>query len=332
MKPSQCDCSTARSAVDRRGFVKGLAAAAALVLPGRSLQAGLYSGPSRTSAAETAVTELYRTLTDDQKKVLCLPFDHEKRHRISANWHVTEPTLGQQNFFTSMQRELTTRIVRGLCSEEGYARLTRQMDEDAGGLHEFSVAFFGVPGDEAQPFEFMLTGRHLTLRADGNTVDRAAFGGPIIYGHDQVDPVASKNIYYYQTQQTDAVFRSLTADQAAKALVAQAPAETAVQLQGDAGKFAGIQVGELSAEQKQQVEQALKVLLAPYRTEDVSEVMDIVKSSGGMDQLHMAFYSQGDLSGDKTWDIWRVEGPSFVWHYRGAPHVHAYINIGTRKA
>lgn len=60
--------------------------------------------------------------------------------------------------------------------------------------------------------------------------------------------------------------------------------------------------------------------------------MDIVKSSGGMDQLHMAFYSQGDLSGDKTWDIWRVEGPSFVWHYRGAPHVHAYINIGTRKA
>ncbi|MFN9035268.1 MAG: hypothetical protein ACK5YO_03165, partial [Planctomyces sp.] len=80
------------------------------------------------------------------------------------------------------------------------------------------------------------------------------------------------------------------------------------------------------------VEQALKVLLAPYRTEDVSEVMDIVKSSGGMDQLHMAFYSQGDLSGDKTWDIWRVEGPSFVWHYRGAPHVHAYINIGTKKA
>ncbi|MFM7837115.1 MAG: hypothetical protein ACKPJD_35420, partial [Planctomycetaceae bacterium] len=110
------------------------------------------------------------------------------------------------------------------------------------------------------------------------------------------------------------------------------PAEAAVQLQGEGGKFAGIRVGELNAEQKQQVEQTLKVLLAPYRTEDVSEVMEIVKSSGGLDQLHMAFYSQGDLSGDKTWDIWRVEGPSFVWHYRGAPHVHAYINIGMKKA
>ena len=93
-----------------------MAAAAAIVLPGRVLQAGLYSGPSRTSAAETAVTELHKTLTDEQKKVLCLPFEHEKRQRISANWHVTEPTLGQQNFYTSMQRELTTRIVKGLCS------------------------------------------------------------------------------------------------------------------------------------------------------------------------------------------------------------------------
>ena len=332
MKSDSCGCSGNSPSVDRRSFVKGMAAAAAIVLPGRALQAGLYSGPSRTSAAETAVTELHKTLTDEQKKVLCLPFEHEKRQRISANWHVTEPTLGQQNFYTSMQRELTTRIVKGLCSEEGYARLTRQMDEDAGGLHEFSIAFFGDPTDQAQPFEFVLTGRHLTLRADGNTVDRAAFGGPIIYGHDQVDPVASKNIYFYQTQQTDAVFRSLTAEQAMKAVVAQAPAEAAVQLQGAAGKFSGIRVGELNMEQKQQVEQTLKVLLAPYRSEDVSEVMETLKTSGGLDQLHMAFYSQGDLGNDRTWDIWRVEGPSFVWHYRGAPHVHAYINIGTKKA
>jgi hypothetical protein len=44
----------------------------------------------------------------------------------------------------------------------------------------------------------------------------------------------------------------------------------------------------------------------------------------------MAFYEQGDLEGDKVWDIWRLEGPSFVWHFRGAPHVHAYINIAQR--
>ena len=58
--------------------------------------------------------------------------------------------------------------------------------------------------------------------------------------------------------------------------------------------------------------------------------MEIVKAAGGVDKLHMAFYEQGDLEGDKVWDIWRLEGPSFVWHFRGAPHVHAYINIAQR--
>ena len=241
---------------------------------------------------------------------------------------MTEPTLGE-NFYTTQQREMIARIVKGLCSEEGHERMERQMNDDAGGLHEFSVAMFGEPG--AGAFEFMLTGRHLTLRADGNSVDKAAFGGPIVYGHDQVEKDASKNIYFYQTQQTNKVFKSLTEEQAAKALLTAAPKEAAVQLQGEAGKFAGIQVAELNADQKSEVEKTLGVLLAPYRKEDVDEVMEILKESGGVDHLHMAFFQQEDIGEDKTWDIWRVEGPSFVWHFRGAPHVHAYINIGQLK-
>ena len=27
------------------------------------------------------------------------------------------------------------------------------------------------------------------------------------------------------------------------------------------------------------------------------------------------------------WDNWRLEGPSFVWHYRGFPHVHVWVNV-----
>jgi hypothetical protein len=315
--------------LDRRAFVKAVAASSLVALPARAFGAGLFAGPSRNSAAETAVAEFYKTLSDDQKKVLCFPFEHELRHRISANWHVTKPTLGER-IYSTQQRELISRILKGLCSEEGHERLTRQMDEDAGGLHEFSVALFGEPG-EGQ-FEFMLTGRHLTLRADGDSVDKAAFGGPIVYGHDQVEKDASKNIYFYQTQQTDAVFQSLTEDQKAKALLETAPAEAAVQIQGENGTFSGIKVADMKDEQKAMVQKTMGILLAPYRKEDVEEVMQILNESGGVDQLHMAFYQQGDIGGDKTWDIWRVEGPSFVWHYRGAPHVHAYINIGHRKA
>ena len=27
---------------------------------------------------------------------------------------------------------------------------------------------------------------------------------------------------------------------------------------------------------------------------------------------------------------WRVEGPAFVWHFRGAPHVHVWVNVAHR--
>jgi hypothetical protein len=28
-----------------------------------------------------------------------------------------------------------------------------------------------------------------------------------------------------------------------------------------------------------------------------------------------------------VWDNWRIEGPSFVWYYRGCPHVHVWVNV-----
>ena len=30
---------------------------------------------------------------------------------------------------------------------------------------------------------------------------------------------------------------------------------------------------------------------------------------------------------DGVWDIWQVEGPSMLWLFRGAPHVHTWVHI-----
>ena len=116
--------------------------------------------------------------------------------------------------------------------------------------------------------------------------------------------------------------------QARRALLREAPAEESVGLKGRDARFPGIAVSEFSNDQQQLVEETVKTLLAPYRSEDVDEAMAVLKSSGGFNSLHMAFYRQGDVRRDGVWDIWRIGGPSFVWHFRGAPHVHAYINIG----
>lgn len=314
--------------VSRRRFVRTVAGASVLAaLGGNQVSAGLFAGPSPSSAAETAVTEFYKSLSDAQKQKVCFEFGHKLRTRINANWHITDPRVGD-TFYTDAQRKMIDRVIRGLASEDGYKTLQTQMDEDDGGVESYSVAVFGKPGEGK--FEFELTGRHLTLRADGNSVDRAAFGGPIVYGHGEEDPQA--NLFYNQTKQTNEVFKSLDAGQAKQALITKgAPKESAVQIQGKSGTFPGISVSQLKDDQKKLVEKTLRTILAPYREEDRDEVMDIVKNSGGVDALSMAFYKQGDLKSDGIWDIWRVEGPSFVWHFRGAPHVHAYINIGHRK-
>jgi len=28
-----------------------------------------------------------------------------------------------------------------------------------------------------------------------------------------------------------------------------------------------------------------------------------------------------------VWDVWQLESPTMVWYFRGAPHVHVWVNI-----
>jgi hypothetical protein len=322
-------CPDCDSTQTRRDFLRTAGNAALAGAAGSLLvpRAGLFAAPSKTSAAETAVGRFYTSLSDSQRSAICLPFNDPARHKISANWHITKPTIGE-DFFSNDQRALITEIVKGITSEDGYERLVKQMEHDDGGINFYSVAVFGKPGEG--PFQWEMTGRHLTMRADGDTVDQAAFGGPIVYGHGEEEP--ADNLFHYQTKATDEVFRALDANQAKLALIETAPSEAAVPIQGPNGNFPGIPVAELSADQRELVENTLRTLLAPYRQEDVDEVMEVLKTSGGVESLHMAYYKQDDLKSDSVWDIWRIEGPSFVWHFRGAPHVHAYINIGGAKS
>jgi hypothetical protein len=323
---SNLSCPDCDGELSRREFVRTLggAAVAAGLVPAFVPQFAK-AAPKPTSPAETAVKRFYDTLSATQREAICFPFNDERGKRISANWHVTKPTIGS-DFYTVEQRKLIEEVLRGVTSEDGYERFQKQMEYDDGGMNFYSVAVLGEPGGEK--FQWMMTGRHLTIRADGNTVDNAAFGGPIVYGHGESDP--KDNLYHYQTKRANDVFAALDPKQRDKALVDNAPRESAVLLQGESGQFPGIPVGELSADQKQLVEDVVKVILAPYRQEDVEEALAYLKAGGGFDKLRLAFYKQGDLTNDQVWDIWRVEGPTFVWHFRGAPHVHTYVNIGQK--
>jgi hypothetical protein len=309
---------------DRRRFLK----ASVATLAAASIPRFAHAASTPKSAAETVVAEFYQSLSDPQRKEICRPFDDNLRRRVNANWHVTKPVVSD-DFYSDSQRAMIEKIVRGVTSADGYKRLEEQMEYDDGGLGSYSVAMFGEP--TAAQFQWLLTGRHLTLRADGNTLEGRAFGGPIVYGHGE-ESSAADNLFYYQTKRVNEVFASLNASQSALALGNTPPDETQVQLQGPSGKFAGVAVNDLSSDQKTLVRDVLGTILAPYRDEDAQEAMAIIDSNGGIESLRFAFYKNEDLEQDGIWDMWRIEGPSAVIHFRGAPHVHAYIHIGEVKA
>ena len=64
-----------------------------------------------------------------------------------------------------------------------------------------------------------------------------------------------------------------------------------------------------------------------FRADDKEEALECLKKQGGLDTCSLSFYSDKDIGKDGVWDNWRLEGPSFVWYFRGEPHVHVWVNI-----
>jgi hypothetical protein len=324
--------------VSRRDFVKTASAAALAasvpILGGRTaLATQTQVGPTAKSPAETAVARFYKSLKDDQKKLICFPFDNPLRSKVNNNWAIVKPTIDD---LTKEQQVLCKEIFKNLCSEEGYERFDKQMAEDYGGFENYHVAVFGEPGSE-RPFEWVLTGRHNTMRADGNSVEGAAFGGPIFYGHAShsfnEDAKHTDNVWWYQGIQANKIFASLDEKQKMKALVQKDEGDSprVIELKGEKLPLTGLSVAELDGQQKQMAQQLLKDLTSPFRAFDVEEVQECLKDAGGADKLRLTFFKEGDIGDDGVWDIWKLEGPAFAWFFHGSPHVHTWVNIA-RKA
>jgi hypothetical protein len=333
----------------RRDFLRTVGATAAvsaggILLPLGRAGAGILrpedakpAKPEKTS--ENWVAALHETLSADQKKVMHFPFDHEKRTYVANNWDIVDPAVGAiEKLYTADQQEIIHSIFKSLTTEDGYERFQKQMKDDAGGFGRYTCALFGEPGEK---FEFVLTGRHLTCRVDGNSVEHAAFGGPIFYGHAvefTERPDHPGNVWWHQSRLANEVFQALDGEQRKKATLNFSPEDNAevIRLPGHDVAIAGLRCAELSADQKGLVKKTLESLLGMFRKSDVDEVMKCLEANGGLDEFRMSFFKEGDLGDDGIWDRWKVEGPTFAWYFRGSPHVHVWVNVAsaasTKKA
>jgi hypothetical protein len=171
----------------------------------------------------------------------------------------------------------------------------------------------------------------MTLRCDGDAAEHVAFGGPIFYGHDaggfNEGADHAGNVFWPQAVAANKVYALLDGRQRAAALVAPLPKENAIAFRAAGSEPAGIRVADLAADQRAELERVLAVLLEPYRTRDRDEVRGCLAKQGGLDRCRLAFFKDGDIGHDGVWDNWRLEGPAFVWHFRGAPHVHVWVNV-----
>ena len=179
------DCDSSFDSLARRDFLRVTSAAvAATAIPvlGRAADS-----PQSVKTPETVVKVLYDSLTPEQRKAVCFEWDHQDSKRgllrthVSNNWHITSQTIASP-FYSEDQRRMVRDIFEGLIQPEWHERIDKQLKDDAGGFgRSQNIAIFGKPGEAK--FELVMTGRHMTLRCDGNTADHVAFGGPIFYGH-----------------------------------------------------------------------------------------------------------------------------------------------------
>ena len=310
--------------MSRRDFFKTTVGAIAI----GSLPSGMQAEAAPTS--ETLVTQLFHSLSDEQKTAICFAFDHPLRSKVNNNWMINK---SQKETLGPDQRDLVRQIFLSLHSPEYASKVLSQVTHDSEGEGfeaGTSVALFGQPG--SSNFEFVITGRHCTRRCDGNSVKGAAFGGPIFYGHAakgfREEPDHPGNAYWYQAKRANEVFRMLDGKQRESALVERVREEketATVALTGKRKDLPGIPMEALSADQRLMVRKVLGDLLAPFRKEDVEESLKLIEPQ--FPSLHMAFCKSMDIGNDGVWDVWQIEGPNMIWLFRGAPHVHTWVHI-----
>ncbi len=341
-KPNCPDCEELE-AVDRRGFIRtvsgstaGLVAAGAVAANVPHVLADVPAAAAKRTPkpAEALVRELYASLNDDQKKAAVYPWNHKGSGQTPTRLGMYNRAIfGQHTIgktYNKQQQELVERILKSISSgEEGYSRISRNGTFDGSrALQNCGAYIFGDPSGDQQ-YSWVFSGHHLTVRCDGNSEPGAAFGGPMYYGHS-ANGYSKRNVFNYQTESVKEVFDALNEKQRKAAVLDGTPGERAPSVRFREDGFPGLGASALTADQKKLVERVMRDILSPYRKEDADEVMQIIRTNGGLEKIHLAFYKDRRANDNSRWHFWRLEGPGFVWNYRVLPHVHTYVNIATR--
>lgn len=326
----------------RREFIRVLGAGTAAVALGgmTPLQRAFAARAAKQAEAEALVFELYQTMDAEQRKKLVRPWDAATnggkgvpaRLHVFTNAPVGKSVIGLE--YDKKQVEILDKIFHSICNgEEGYRRMSRSGKFDnSGSFESIGALIYGEPV-EGKKFALVFDGHHLTLRCDGRSEPQTAFGGPLYYGHSP-NGYATTNVFNFQTKVVNEIFAALDDKQREIAVKPGkwVDGDASIKLPGKDARTAGLSIHDMTREQKELTEKAMRELVSPYRKEDGDLVMEIIRANGGMEKISLAFYREGTVSEKEPWTFWRLEGPGFVWSFRALPHIHTFVSISSRIA
>ena len=316
------------SSSDRRGRGAGRRRGAAGRQGRRTIDPG--------AAPETVAKQLYESLNDAQRRKSAST-GTSSRTRSGACCGRASRTTGTSpsrtigsDFYTKDQQAMIKHIFESIIQPDWHKRIDKQLEDDAGGYGEQqSIAMFGKPGDK---FEFVMTGRHMTLRCDGNTTSTWPSAGrsstatpPTASTRSRTTRATSSGPRPWRPTRST---RCSTASSASRRWSTSCPAKQAVASEAPAASSPAFAVTEMSSDQKGLVQGSAAEAdraLSPERSRRSARLPEGARRA--RTSAALAFYSDGDVGNDEVWDSWRLEGPSFVWYFRGAPHVHVWVNV-----
>jgi hypothetical protein len=229
--------------------------------------------------------------------------------------------------FNRKQRQILTDLMHAGLSQEGRDRIPEEDVTRWSGVQSMRVLICGDP--TAPPYQVILTGVHLNLRLGGKSREGAAFGGPQIYGDQRGNEQLGLpgNVYRDQFLLAQRVLRSLDPGRRKQALIEEAPVQTQIELQGRHGSFAGIPIADLTPDGKTMARDLVARILSTYAPDDVAYARECLAENGGTDALFLSYYQHGEDGDIPEAQVFRLEGPSAVFYFRGYPHVHAFLNV-----
>jgi hypothetical protein len=319
--------------MNRRNLLKGAAGVGAVAGVGALGRWALIAPPrsERLDSVNDLAVRIYDALPADVKARACVAYDHPLRQCHNRGLGMGGAHVTAASFDWETRCALTDLMHAGL-SEVGRTRLPNQDATRWAGVNLMQLLVCGDPREG--PYQIVLSGVHLNLRLGGASPDGAAFGGPQVYGDQRGNeiPGLPGNTYRYQMEAAHELIAALTPAERAAVRVAEAPAQVNIGVQGRDGRFDGVPVGDLAAPKRTRARELVAGILDTYADGDAAYAWDCLERNGGVDALHFADYDRDSggysrSAGDSPSQIFRLEGPAAVFHFRGEPHLHAFLNV-----